>query len=170
MAATDGRTVVLGKVSGLFGVRGWIKIHSYTDPREAILDYPQWRLSVGDRWRRFDLVEGRRQGKTIVARLRGFDDRDGAAEIVGALIGVSRSALPDAGSGQYYWSDLEGLIVEGRDGALLGTVAYLLETGANDVLVVKSDDKETLIPFVTGDVIQDVDLAAGVIRVDWDWD
>jgi len=168
--STADKPVVLGRVSGLFGVRGWVKIHSYTDPRVAILAYPGWQLGEGGQWRAIKVAEGKPHGKTIVARFDGSEDRETAAGYVNALVGVPRSALPATGEGEYYWSDLEGLTVEGQGGNVLGTVAGLLETGANDVLVVRQKDREILIPFLTGDVIKDVDLDSGVIRVDWDWD
>ncbi|MED5420627.1 MAG: ribosome maturation factor RimM, partial [Pseudomonadota bacterium] len=87
-----------------------------------------------------------------------------------ATIGVDRSQLPDMADGKFYWLDLEGLTVMKCDGTVIGTVDYLLETGANDVLVVRKGDREVLIPFLVEQVIKDVDLADGVIRVDWDWD
>lgn len=170
MALTETKPVILGRVSGLFGVRGWVKIHSYTDPREAILEYPCWFIEIGDRWQPVERAAGKPHGKTIIARFDGVDDRDEAAGYVDARIAVERRALPDTGKDEYYWSDLEGLQVENKDGSVLGTVAHLLETGANDVLVVRDGDREVLIPFVTGEVIKDVDLASGVIRVDWEWD
>jgi len=165
-----GNKVVLGKVSGLFGVRGWIKVYSYTDPRASILDYRVWWLAINGEWRRFDLAEGRQHGKAIVAWLEGVDDRETAALLIEADIGVNRAELPEVEEGHYYWRDLEGLKVEDRDGRVLGSVAYLLETGANDVMVVRSDGRETLVPFVTGEVVKSVDLAAGIISVDWEWD
>ena len=170
MRLEDPKPVILGRVSGLFGVRGWVKIHSYTDPRAGILDYREWLVLIGDRWKPVTVAEGRPHGKTLVARFEGVDDRDEAAAFVDALIGVTREQLPAAEDGRYYWSDLEGLAVEDEGGNTLGRVAYLLETGANDVLVVRDEGREILVPFVTGDGIKDVDLAAGVIRVDWDWD
>ena len=165
----DDKPVVLGRISGVFGVKGWVKIHSFTDPREAILDYVDWHVDQeGDR-RAVNLAEGKRHGKTVIARLVGIDDRDAAAELVNALISVPRSKLPVTADNEYYWSDLEGLTVVHRDGKLLGKVAYLLETGANDVLVVQRD-REVLIPYIADEVIEDVDLTSGVIRVNWEWD
>lgn len=161
--------MVLGRVSGLFGVQGWVKVHSYTDPRAAILDYADWSLSRDDSWQPVKLAEGRVHGKTLVARLAGVDDRDSAAAYVGHDIGVARESLPKPAPGEYYWTDLEGLEVVGMDGRLLGKVAYLLSTGANDVLVVQGT-QEILIPYVRDQVVKDVDLAAGVIKVDWEWD
>jgi 16S rRNA processing protein RimM len=169
VALSEDRIVVLGKVSGLFGVRGWVKIHSFTDPRGAILDYREWQLDSGDGWKPVDLADGKPHGKTIVARLEGIENREDAADYVGALIGVQRNALPATADDEFYWSDLEGLTVRNTDGTVIGTVAELLETGANDVLVVRGGEQEILVPYITGDVIKNVDLAEGVIDVDWEW-
>ena len=166
---TESKPVILGRVTGLYGVKGWIKVHSYTEPREAILDYKDWLLlRDGDR-QSVKLAEGKRHGKAVIARIDGVDDRDVAAGYVGNDIAVPRERLPDTGRGEFYWADLEGLQVVHSDGRILGKVAYLLATGANDVLVVHGDE-EILIPFVQEEVIKDVDLAAGVINVDWEWD
>jgi 16S rRNA processing protein RimM len=165
----DTQPVVLGRVSGLFGVRGWVKVYSYTEPREAVLNYDRWLLSVKDGWREATVAEGQRHGKTVIARIDGYVDRDEAAKLVGAEIGVPRNELPETARGEYYWSDLEGLAVVHRDGTELGKVDHLLETGANDVLVVRGE-KERLIPFVMDKVVLGVDLDKGVIEVDWEWD
>ena len=170
MAQTEKKPVVLGRISGLFGVRGWVRIHSFTDPREAILDYEHWLIETAGEWRPVAIAEGKPHGKTVVARLDGIEDRDSAAELMNSAIGVERSDLPAPGKGEYYWSDLEGLTVQQDNGEVIGTVDYLIETGANDVLVVRKEEQEVLIPFVTGEVIKDVDLANGVIRVSWEWD
>ena len=161
--------VVLGRISGLFGVRGWVKVYSYTEPREAILDYDCWLLSGKDGWQEATVAEGQRHGKTVIVRIDGYDDRDKAAGLIGTEIGVSRDWMPETDDDQYYWSDIEGLNVVNRDGKALGKVDYLLETGANDVMVVKGE-QERLIPFVRDKVVLGVDLAKGEIRVDWDWD
>ncbi len=169
VALTEGKAVILGRVTGLYGVKGWIKVHSYTEPREAILDYKDWLLLRDSGSQAVKLAEGKRHGKTVIARIDGVDDRDAAAGYVGNDISVARQRLPNTGRGEYYWADLEGLQVVHSDGRTLGKVAYLLATGANDVLVVQGD-QEILIPFVQDEVIKDVDLAAGVISVDWEWD
>ena len=168
-SVTETKPVILGQVTGLYGVKGWVKVRSYTEPREAILDYKDWLLLRDGDWQSVRLAEGKRHGKTVIARLEGVNDRDVAATYVDDDIGVPREQLPEAGRDEFYWADLEGLQVVHSDGRILGKVAYLLATGANDVLVVKGD-QEILIPFVQGEVIKDVDLAAGVINVDWEWD
>ena len=169
MALSDDKPIVLGRISGLFGVKGWVKIHSYTDPREAILSYRDWRIERNGDWEATEVAEGKRHGKTVIVRLAGIEDRDSAVAYVDAAVGIQRSSLPVTKADEYYWSDLEGLQVVHRDGNVLGKVAYLLETGANDVLVVQGD-QEILIPFVKDDVIENVDFTNGVINVNWEWD
>jgi 16S rRNA processing protein RimM len=114
------------------------------------------------------VAEGRKHGKSVVVRFVGVEDRDAAAELLETQILVPRDKLPEPPAGEYYWADLEGLQVVHCDGRVLGRVAYLLATGANDVLVVQGEE-EILIPFVAGRVIRSVDLANGVINVDWEW-
>jgi len=155
-------------VSGFFGVQGWVRVFSYTEPREALLDYDTWLIERGGAWQPTRLVDGKRHGKSVIAKLEGIDDRDQATGLLNCSIGVRRNDLPEPDAGHYYFSDLEGLRVVHRDGRDLGRVAYVLETGANDVLVT-AGDQERLIPFV-GTVILDVNIAEGVIQVDWEWD
>lgn len=165
----EAKPVVLGYIAGLYGVRGWVKLHSYTEPRDAILGYGEYLLRLDGNWQPAEFKEGRSQGKTVVAKLAGVDDRDAAAAWVGAEIGVLREKMPEPEEGHYYWVDLVGLRVVHRDGKVLGTVHSLLQTGANDVLVVKGE-RDILVPFVPDRVILGVDRAEGVIRVDWEWD
>ena len=159
----------MGRISGLFGVRGWVKVYSYTEPREAVLNYDRWLLGRKDGWQAATVAEGQRHGKTIIVRLDGYVDREQAAGLIGVDIGVPREAMPETEGDQYYWSDLEGLKVLHRDGTELGKLAYLLETGAHDVMVVQGE-QERLIPFVLDEVVLGVDLDKGEIEVDWEWD
>ena len=142
---------------------------SYTEPREAVLQYQGLQLGQNGSWKALNIAEGRRQGKSVVARLEGLDDRDDAAALVGAEIGVLRSELPEPETGKYYWTDLEGLTVINRDGTELGIVSYMLETGAHDVMVI-GGEQEVLVPFVMNEVVLSVDLEKQQIIVDWDWD
>ncbi len=166
---TASRAVLLGRITGLYGVKGWVKVFSYTDPREAILTFDRWLLGSETDWKSVSVADGRQHGKAVIARISGIDDRDAAAALVGRDIAVHREDLPAVEDGQFYWTDLEGLDVVTRGGRSLGRVAYLLETGAHDVLVT-AGDRERLIPFVMDEVILDVDIARRVIRVDWDWE
>mgnify|MGYP001828017577 FL=1 len=161
--------VRLGRIVGLFGVRGWVKVFSHTEPREAILGYEQWLLGREDNWQPARVEAGKRHGKAVLAKLAGTDDRDEAAELLGMEVAVERSDLPAPGAGQYYWTDLVGATVWHRDERELGTVREMLETGAHDVMIVMGET-ERLIPFVPGDIVLDVDLDARTIRVDWEWD
>jgi 16S rRNA processing protein RimM len=162
------RFVTLGRISGVHGVQGWVRVHSDTSPRENIVDYSPWHLVREGRRESWKVNAGRRQGKAVVAKLEGCNDRDAAEELVGALISIPRSALPDTTvPGEYYWADLVGLKVETADGVELGRIAQLFETGSNDVIVVQGD-KERLVPYIWGQVVREVDLEAGVMRVDWD--
>jgi 16S rRNA processing protein RimM len=173
----EGDLVVLGRISGVFGIKGWLKVWSFTDPLEGILEYPAWYLKIAGQWERHELDAGQKQGKGLVVHLPGCDDRDAALRFVQADIAVPRTDLPALDDGEYYWQQLQGLRVmaqwDGQPAGLLGVVDHLLETGANDVLVVRStegsrDDRERLIPWVPGKVILDVDLERGEMLVDWD--
>jgi 16S rRNA processing protein RimM len=171
--AAGAEPVLLGRVTGVYGVKGWVRLFSHTEPREAILEYRDCLLRRADSWEAARIVEGRRHGKSVVARFDGVADRDAAAGLTGADIAVDRDALPQLEANEYYWTDLEGMEVRHRDGSSLGTVAYMMATGANDVMVVQGGngaDREILVPFVPERVVLDVDLAAGVIEVDWEWD
>ena len=160
--------VILGRVSGIYGVRGWVKVHSETRSREDIFGYKQWYLRRPQGWQPVKLLEARAQGNGLVARLEGIEDRDQARALMGTEIAVSRRELPPAEAGSYYWADLQGLQVVNLEGIELGTVSHLFETGANDVLVVEGE-RRRLIPF-TRDAVKAVDLEARQIRVDWDAD
>jgi len=171
--------VIVGRISGVYGVKGWIKVFSYTDPMEAIVDYNPWFIRAQNRkhadWSRVTLKAGKRHAKTVVAKLENCNDRDQAMAYVGTEIAIDLQQLErlkekDA----YYWRDLIGLRVINQQDITLGTVKSLLETGANDVLVVVSEvdgkNIERLIPWTMDIAIIKVDLAQGVITVDWDAD
>lgn len=162
--------VLLGKVVGVHGIRGELKLESYTEPRTQIFRYMPWRMKSAAGEKTIDGCHGRAQGKGIVAELPGVTDRDAAVALVGTEIWVARSALPKAKPGEYYWCDLEGLEVVTVEGRSLGTVSHLIATGANDVLVAKDAERERLIPFLVGQFVTEVDLESGRITVDWDVD
>jgi 16S rRNA processing protein RimM len=144
-------------------------VFSYTEPREALLQYKGLLLGRNGDWESVKVAEGQRHGKSVILRLEGHDDRDQAAALIGTEIGADRSELPEPQEGHYYWSDLTGLTVVHRDGTELGKVKEVLETGAHDVMVVQGEE-ERLVPFVMDEVVLDVDLEQKVINVDWEWD
>ncbi|MCU7873521.1 MAG: ribosome maturation factor RimM [Candidatus Thiodiazotropha sp. (ex Lucinoma borealis)] len=159
--------IIMGRVSGLFGIRGWLKIYSHTSPRDGIVDYKTWYLKQVGNWKQYKLTAGHGQGKGVVAQLDGISDRDQAAELVDCEIAIQRTQLPELEPDEYYWTDLQGLRVVNIEGVELGVVSHLFETGANDVMVVKGE-RERLIPYTTGEAVQSVDLDAGILLVDWD--
>jgi 16S rRNA processing protein RimM len=166
--------VVLGKITSVHGVRGEVKIFSFTDPIDNLLGYPRWTLKRDGEVKQMELVSGRLQGKVLVAKLKGLDDREEARSLAGFDICVPREQLPDLEDGEFYWYQLVGLKVIDLQGQLLGRIDHLLETGANDVMVVKPcpgslDDRERLLPYIE-QCVQQTDLAAGEMRVDWDAD
>lgn len=160
--------LVVGRVVGLYGVQGWVKIESYTDPRENIQNYAPWRLSVRGRQRTLLAESVKPQGKGLIVRFEGIQDRDAAVELLDSEISVGSEQLPDLSAGEYYWRDLIGLTVINRQAEELGRVESLFETGANDVLVVRDDRREILIPYLPNQVILAVDLVKGQLLVDWD--
>jgi len=159
------KEVALGYISAVHGIKGWVKVHSWTRPLEAIFDYQPWLL--GDELNPVKIRDGRKQGKGLVALLPGVEEREQARALVGQQIAVKREQLPQTSAGEYYWADLEGLEVRTLNGELLGRVERLLETGANDVLVIRGE-REHLVPFVQGQYVARVDLAGGYMEVDWD--
>lgn len=161
------KLVTLGRVSGLFGVKGWLKVHSYTDPWESIVGFETWILRSGNEEQIFELEGGRKQGRTVTVKLKAIDDRDQARALIGAEIAVERNALAPCEPGEYYWIDLEGSTVVTAEGEPLGRLDYVFETGGHDVMVVDGD-RQRLIPFVQDKVVREVRLEQRVIVVDWD--
>jgi 16S rRNA processing protein RimM len=158
--------VILGRISGVFGVKGWLKVQSYTEPRDNIVGFRAWTLRMNGVDYAFEVEDGHSHAGSVVAKLHGIDDRDRAREWLGADIVVARERLPAIAEGEIYWTDLEGLEVRTTSGIVLGKVDHLLATGGNDVLVLDSVPQR-LIPFVVGDVVKQVDLEMGLIVVDW---
>lgn len=167
--AASERWITLGRVSGIFGVRGWLRIFSFCEPRAGILDYPRWWLGPETERREYELIEGRAHGSGVVAKLAGVDDRDGAREHMALEIAVPRGELAD--SEDYYWADLIGLAVANREGVELGRVTGFMETGGHDVMVVACEQhgsrRERLIPWAPGVYVDRVMLGEGRLTVDW---
>jgi len=163
----DQKQIIVGKISGVFGVKGWIKVFSFTDPRENIFNYSPWLLKKGSDCKTVKLVDGKLQGKTVVAQLDGFTDRDQAHALLGWDVLITQDQLPETGAGEFYWSELIGLEVENLQGIRLGVIDSLLETGANDVLIIQGD-RERAIPFIQGQTVIEINLNLGRMIVDWD--
>lgn len=164
-----GRRILLGRVLGAFGLRGEVKLESWTEPRNAIFRYQPWTLrDLQGREREYQGASGRDSGKYLIGHFPDVVDRDLAEAMRGTEIYVARSALPPASPDEYYWADLEGLRVVNLQGIAFGTVSHLFSTGANDVLVARDDARERMIPFVRPQYITAIDLEAGLVTVDWD--
>ncbi|MEO8803129.1 MAG: ribosome maturation factor RimM [Rudaea sp.] len=162
------RRLLVGKIVGLHGVAGGIKLESFTEPRIRIFSYRPWFLKTNDGEIQCDGASGRELGKGMVAKLPAIDNRDAAAALIGVSIEVWRSVLPMPMAGEVYWTDLEGLAVATTHGIELGKISHVFSTGANDVMVVRDESRERLIPFVRPQFVQEVDLEAGRVTVDWD--
>lgn len=171
------KPILIGQISGVFGVHGWVKVFSHTEPRDNILEYTPWLIKMKDGWHTVPFIKGRKQGKTIVAQLEDVDDPDKAHALIGCDIAIDESQLKELAVDDFYWRDLQGLKVIDLEGNLIGKVSSMMATGANDVMVVKLEAesakaknvKESLIPYIDS-VIKKVDLEQGLIKVDWDED
>jgi 16S rRNA processing protein RimM len=161
--------IPLGRVNGLYGVQGWVKIYSYTDPITNIFNYTPWQVEKNGQWHTISICASKTLNKGLVAQFTNCHNRDEASDWLDAEIAVYRAQLPPSTEGEYYWTDLIGLTVKDLDDRILGRVDRLLETGANDVLVVVGE-KEQLIPFLLDKTIKQIDLMTGILQVDWDPD
>jgi 16S rRNA processing protein RimM len=168
--------VVLGKLTSPFGVQGWVKVYSYTDPVDSIFQHKSWSLwldgkHVGD----FVVSKGQKHSKGLIVLLKNIQDRTQIEKLCGSEIRIPKETLPELEDGDYYWHQLEGLEVVTVAGVNLGRIAYLMETGANDVVVIHAssdsvDDNERLIPYLIDQVVKEVNLSTGKMVVDWDPD
>lgn len=171
----DSEWVVLGEVGRVHGLKGWLKLISFTSPIENILDYSRFQASVGGRSQELELDEHRRLNKALLVHFKGYDDPETARLLTGTELTIANEKLPQLERGEFYWHQLEGLKVVNQIDQVFGRVSHLLETGANDVLVVKADsesidDRERLIPYLLDSVVIEIDLEKQTIRVDWEAD
>ena len=159
---------MVGKINGLFGVQGWVKIFSHTKPRKNILNYSPWLVNINNKWQTLEVLQGREQGKTLVAQIKDINDREQARGLIGVDIYIKTSQLPQLPKGEYYWEELIGLAVVNKQQLVLGKVSNLFETGANNVLIVQGE-KEHWIPYIQPFLIA-VNIEKQQILVDWDAD
>lgn len=165
---------VVGKLGSTYGIRGWLRLYSSTEFPESIFDYQPWFLNIKGQWREVELETWRYHNNDLIVKLVGTDDREAAQLLTNLEIGVDLSCFPTLEEGDYYWHDLIGCQVVNLEGYAMGVVSELMETGSNDVLVVRANSKdafgkqERLIPFLYEQVVKRVDLATKTITVDWD--
>lgn len=176
MAIDSTELLVIGKFTTFFGVRGWLKVYSYTEPVENLLNYPEPYVELNGHWQPLKLAEGKPHGKGLVVRIEGVEDREQARPFCQRNIAVPKASLPALAGNDFYWHQLEGLKVEALseqgEPVILGTIEQMMETGANDVMVVRGnsnsiDQQERLIPYLDH-VVRNIDIEAGVIQVNWD--
>ncbi|MEE9325894.1 MAG: ribosome maturation factor RimM [Cocleimonas sp.] len=165
--------IMLGEISGVLGVKGWVKVFSHTSPRVKITEYSHWFLQGKDKaWKSIKLLDGRKQGKNIVVKLEGINDRNQAEALKGVTVAIDSEQLETLSKNEYYWKDLIGLLVETTTGKELGEIDWLFDTGSNDVIIVKGnidgENVEYLIPYLMGDYVKSIDLEASRMVVDWD--
>lgn len=163
--------VLVGKINGLFGLQGWMKVYSWMRPPQQIFDFACWWLvpenaSQAATTAQYRLRSSQRHGKGLVVQLQDCESRDQAAQLVNRQIFVAAAEFGPLPKGEYYWHQLIGLEVRNQDQKLLGVVEELLETGANDVLVI-AGDRQRLLPYIPTVVIA-VDISQRRILVDWD--
>jgi 16S rRNA processing protein RimM len=169
----DSTKVVLGKIGKVHGIKGWLRLNSFTAPPENILDYPQLSATIGQNVQVLEVDDSKQQPNGLLVHFTGYDVPETARVLTGLEVWVDSSALPALEADTYYWHELMGMAVSNEQGQLLGEVSDMLETGANDVMVVSAtersiDDRERLIPYLKDAVIKSVDRESKVILVDWD--
>lgn len=188
------KRVIIATITSVFGIKGWVKIASHTQPPENAFKYQPWQVQTNSQdagatvrgsgskasqqarqWQTLNVTAFKQHSKGLLAKFDGCNDRDEARRYAGLDIYVNRELMLPLEAGEYYWHDLEGLKVINQKGCLFGKVDHLLETGANDVLVIQAcegsiDDKERLIPYLFDQVVKDIDTSRGEIRVEWDED
>jgi 16S rRNA processing protein RimM len=160
------KTVIVGKFGAVHGINGLLKVISYTDPKTNILNFTPWLIGNSSNWQEITIESSRINDQNIIVKLPNLTDRELAKKYTNQFIAINREQLPDLADDDYYWSDLEGLSVLDKSAGFLGKVDSVFATGANDVLVVKNDNKETLVPYLSH-VILEVNLAEQIIKVDW---
>lgn len=162
----------MGRIVAPYGIYGWLKVQPETEALDGLLDYPAWWLGREEGvkkapWRRFIVESAKVHVDTLLVKLQGIGDRDAALAFKGQHIAIPREELPQLEEGEFYHADLIGLEVINQQQVDFGKVIDVIQTGANDVLVVKQGDRERLIPFIDRAVLE-VDLANMRINVDWD--
>lgn len=160
---------VIGRFGRPHGIKGFITVVSFTDPRENILNYTQWHVNVGNQWQPINVLQTTVNNKFILAQVEGYDEREHVARLTNVEIAVKREQLQELKPDEYYWHELVGMHVVNQQGITLGIVTELVETGSNDVLIIEGE-KRHLVPYLPGDVILNINASQRLITVDWDAD
>lgn len=169
MVTKDSDWVVVGRFGKVHGIKGFITVHSFTEPQDNILNYNDWHAFINQQWQALTITSIEVTNKHILVQVKGFDEREQVAALTNTELGIRREQLPELNAGEFYWHQLIGLRVVTQQGVELGTVSDMLATGSNDVLVVQGD-KRHLVPYLPGQYVLNVDQDKGLIEVDWDPD
>lgn len=161
--------VPMGYIKGAVGIRGWVKVKADTEYSDSLLAYSQWQLRKDREILKVTLEAGKLVSGELQVKFASVHDRDAAALLRGYTIEIARAEFDSTEEDEYYWADLVGMRVINREGETLGIVANLMETGAHDVLVVRGEAGEKLIPFVE-QFVDAVDEQQKIITVDWGLD
>lgn len=169
MIESTNHPILIGRVNGLFGVRGWLRFFSYTRPSANLVGYnPLW-INQQTGWRAYEVEASQAYADgRLVAKFRGVDSREAARELLGCDVGIMPTQLAKEDPTDFYWIDLIGCQVQNEAGVVLGVVKEMLETGAHDVMRVRQHKTDELIPFVLGQIVKSVDVEAKCIMVDWE--
>lgn len=160
--------IIVGKIGSTYGIHGWLKIQSFTGNIADVLDYEPWYIEDHSGWKLIKREAGKLHGKGVIAKLDGYNNPEKARLLTGKSIAVKRTQLPALKDNEFYWRDLEGLTVINQHNEELGVISYMIETGANDVLVIQKNNKEHAIPYLPDDVVISIDLEKRIMRVNWD--
>lgn len=162
--------VILGSIVGIFGIKGYVRVNSYTEPRLNILRYKPLFLKKNGAWREYTIEAVCNHSTWLILKIAGVNNRLQAAELIQCEIAVQRLQLPEPLPGEYYWYDLKGACVVTLNKVVLGNINYIFATGSNDVMVVNDGTRERLIPFIKDTVVREVDIFKQIVVVDWDPD
>ena len=166
--SNDTGYIIVGKIGAPYGVQGWLKIVSFTEAITDIMNYDPWYLEEQGTWKQIKLVGTKPHGKGLIAKLTGYDSPEVARVLTGKRLAIKREQLSKLEQHEYYWAELEGLTVIDQHEKVLGKIAYIIETGSNDVLVVKGDGKEFAIPYLLNETVISIDLSKQEMHVNWD--
>ena len=162
--------LIVGRFGGAYGIKGWVKLFSHTEPAENILSYKGLWIQTGSDWKQLDVASAKAHGQGFIIKVNGYDDRDKAAELTSRDVAIEKGQLPslDENKDGYYWADLVGMTVVNTEEETLGVVESLMETGANDVMVLNTNDgNERLVPFVSNEIVKSVDVNDQRMIVEW---
>jgi len=174
--SSNQQPVVVGKIGSTYGIKGWMKITSYTNSVEGIFDYSPWLIQEQGKWREVKVSQWRFHGQAVIAALEGVETREQAQMLTNCEIAVLPEQIPELPEDEFYWRDLLDCEVINTKGYHMGKVDQIVETGSNDVLLVKANAKdsfgkvERMIPFVPGQFVLEVNVPEKQIVVDWDPD